>query len=304
VVSAASSARRRIAVIADIHGNTPALEAVLDDLGSQGPDEVLVAGDLVGRGPRGSAVIAEVRARGWRSVRGNHEDYLLAFRRREVPEAWWRLNEWSAARWMAAELSEDDVAYLESLPLTISSDLNPDLVLTHGTPRSHSEGLGPWSSDGKLTGHLERISGSLLVCAHTHRPMHRTLPAGQVVNVGSVGLPFNGDRRAQYAVLDLEKDRWTVRFRQVDYDLDRTLEIYDTSGFRSAGGVTAELLRLELLHAAPFLVPFLKWCEALGAAPAPERIAEFLDLYDPAEPVHEFFVRLDGILGARRDRGS
>ncbi len=73
----------RIAVIADIHGNMPALEAVISDLADQAVDEVLVGGDLVGRGPEGSRVVKRVRELGWPAIGGNHEDYLLAFRRGE-----------------------------------------------------------------------------------------------------------------------------------------------------------------------------------------------------------------------------
>jgi len=289
----------RLAIIADIHGNLPAFEAVLDDLDQAAPDEVLVGGDLVGRGPQGSAVVKEIRSRGWPSVRGNHEDYLLDFHHQRVPEEWWSREEWSAARWMTAELSPDDFPYLDSLPMTLSSAVAPRLLLTHGTPRSHSEGLGPWTSDAKLERLIGGLEESLLVCAHTHRQMDRSLPSGQVVNVGSVGLPFNGDTRAQYALFDWDGSNWEVELRQVEYDLERIFEIYDTSGFSDAGGVTSELLRLELTHAAPFLVPFLKWTEALRTRPTHDRIAPFLDLYDPGEPVHEFFIRLEASI---RDR--
>jgi predicted phosphodiesterase len=291
--------KHRLAIIADIHGNLPALEAVLDDLAHAAPDEILVGGDLVGRGPQGSPVIKEIRSRGWPSVRGNHEDYLLDFHHRRVPDEWWSRDEWSAARWMTAELSNADFTYLDSLPMTLSSAEAPGLLLTHGTPRSHSEGLGPWTSNAKLERLLEDLQETLLVCAHTHRQMHRSLVSGQVVNVGSVGLPFNADTRAQYAIFDWDGDIWQVEMRQVEYDLERIFEIYDTSGFSEAGGVTSELLRLELAHAAPFLVPFLKWTEALGTRPTRERIAPFLDLYDPGEPVHEFFIRLEARM---RDR--
>ena len=75
-----------IAVLADVHGNVPALEAVLDDIVAQRPDEVLVGGDLVGRGPCGKEVVLRLSELGWRGVRGNHEDYLLAFRHRRVPD--------------------------------------------------------------------------------------------------------------------------------------------------------------------------------------------------------------------------
>jgi predicted phosphodiesterase len=292
--------RKRLAILADIHGNLPALEAVMADIESLSPDEVLVGGDLVGRGPQGSAVIGEIAGRNWPSIRGNHEDYLLSFRHGEVPPEWWEREEWAASRWMAAELRESDVAYLDGLPFSLSSRLAPGLLLTHGSPRSHSEGLGPWSSDKKLEKLLGGIEETTLVCGHTHRPMQRRVNSGQVINVGSVGLPFNGDQRAQYAILEWDGTDWGAEFRQVEYDLEQTLEIYRSSGFLDQGGATAELLLLELRHAAPFLVPFLKWVEALGLAPVPEQIPAFLDLYDPGEPVHEFFVHLDALIRDRR----
>ena len=74
-----------IAILADVHGNVPALEAVLADLERHPVDEVLVGGDLVGRGPQGRRAVAMIRATGWPCVRGNHEDYLLGFRHRRVP---------------------------------------------------------------------------------------------------------------------------------------------------------------------------------------------------------------------------
>jgi predicted phosphodiesterase len=292
--------RKRLAILADIHGNLPALKAVMADIESLSPDEVLVGGDLVGRGPQGSAVIGEIVARDWPSIRGNHEDYLLSFRRGEVPAEWWEQEEWAASRWMAAELTESDVAYLETLPFSLSARPAPGLLLTHGSPRSHSEGLGPWSSDRKLEKLLGGIEETTLVCGHTHRPMQRRVNSGQVINVGSVGLPFNGDQRAQYAILEWDGTEWSAEFRQVEYDLEEILEIYRSSGFLDQGGATAELLVLELRHAAPFLVPFLKWVEALGLAPVPEQIPVFLDLYDPGEPVHEFFVHLDALIRDRR----
>ena len=283
---------KKIAILADIHGNVPALEAVVADLAAVSPEEVLVGGDLVGRGPRGSAVIARVRQLDWPTIRGNHEDYLLDFRHRRVPAEWWRRDEWAASRWMAAELSEDDVAYLDTLPYSMTSRLEPGLLLTHGTPRSAREGLGPWTSDRAMCEHLDSIEQNLLVVAHTHRPLRRVLPAGEVVNVGSVGLPFNGDRRAQYAVLRRGDGGWETEFRQVEYDVEHTLASYRDSGFLAAGGVTAELLAMELRHARPYLVPFITWARAMGFEPRAERTAEFLDLYDPEEPTQKFFARL------------
>ncbi len=289
--------RITVAILADIHGNMPALRAVLEDLERVRPDEVLVGGDLVGRGPEGSRVVETVRELGWRSVRGNHEDYLLAFVRREVPEAWWEEEEWAASRWMAEELSEAAIEFIRELPESLESALAPGLRLVHGSPVSNNDGLGPWSSDRQLARHLDTIDEALLVCAHTHRSMIRELRNGRVVNVGAVGLPFNRDSRAQYGLFHYEGDGWRPELRAVDYDVSELLRIYESTGFLEQGGITAELIRLEVRAAVPFLVPFLKWARLVGATPERSQVPEFLDFYDPDEPLNEFFQRLASLRG-------
>jgi len=282
----------RIAVLADVHGNVPALEAVIEDVTSQQPDEVLVGGDLVGRGPCGKQVVRRITEMGWRSVRGNHEDYLLAFRQQRVKSHWLTAPEWSAARWMADELDEAAARSIEGLPLTLSSHLAPELRLVHGTPRSNSEGIGPWTSRQQVEAHFSDVPEPVLVCGHTHRPLECRLPTGMVVNVGAVGLPFNRDRRAQYALFQLGGDEVKVEFRRVEYDLDQTIRDYETSGFLSHGGATARLLMLELEKAAPFLVPFIEWARAKGVTPLEEELGAFRQFYDPDEPFRAFACRL------------
>lgn len=284
----------RVAILADIHGNVPALQAVLDDIERQRPDEVLVGGDLVGRGPEGSRVVSMIRARGWETIKGNHEDYLLAFRRGDIPESWRHSEAWSASRWMAAELTVDDIAFIDALPVSLRSRLLPHVRLVHGTPRSNNEGIGPWTSGPSMCGHLASIAEPVLICAHTHRPLERRFEDGQVVNVGSVGLPFNRDPRAQYVIVEGRQDCVEVEFRQVEYDRAEILSIYESSGFMAAGGVTSQLLRLEIEAAAPYLVPFLSWTSAEGVAQAPEAIDSFLAVYHP-DRQREFFRDLQSL---------
>lgn len=287
----------RIAVLADIHGNMPALEAVIDDIAAQKVDEVLVGGDLVGRGPEGSRVIQRIRELDWPSVRGNHEDYLLTFKRGEVPPDWLEADEWSASRWMAADLTDDDVRYMEALPFSLRSRSLPEIHLVHASPRSNNDGIGPWSSQSSVKRHFDSIAESVLACAHTHRPLHQQFGDGHVVNVSSVGLPFNQDRRAQYVVFEEDESGLSIQFRQVEYDHEAILEIYDTSGFLSDGGVTAKLLIMELENAQPYLVPFLQWAEALKIPPIEDQVDVFLNFYDPNEPIGRFFERLEAHSG-------
>jgi hypothetical protein len=118
-----------------------------------------------------------------------------------------------------------------------------------------------------------------------------------VVNVGAVGLPFNRDRRAQYAIFELSGDLPQVEFRKVEYDLNQTVRDYGTSGFSSHGGATARLLLLELEQAAPFLVPFIEWARARGVSPLESEIGAFLDFYDPEESFRSFACRLRELQG-------
>ncbi|MEM9291200.1 MAG: metallophosphoesterase [Acidobacteriota bacterium] len=282
----------RVAVLADIHGNVPALEAVLEDLSRQAVDEVLLGGDLVGRGPEGKRVVERVRQLGWRGVQGNHEEYLLNFRRRRVPEEWLEAEEWSAARWMAAALDGPTESYIDALPFTLTSALAPELRLVHGSPSSFNEGIGPWLSDEQISRHLDQVAEPLLVCAHTHRPMHAVLGGGQVLNIGSVGLPFNRDHRAQYAILTRRAGEWEVDFRRVEYDREAIYRIYRDSGFVEHGGITAKLLLLELEVASPALVPFLQWAEILQRPPREDQLDDFLRFWSPEESMREFIRRL------------
>ncbi len=282
----------RIAVIADIHANLFALEAVVADLAERQVDEVIVAGDLVGRGPQGNAVVHRIAELGWDCVRGNHEDYLLSFCRDDIPESWRHTEQWAASRWMARELDDQAIRFIDSLPFSRRSRLDPNLEVYHGSPNSHSEGIGRWTTDERLREYLDTIDGTVLACAHTHRPLEYQAETGLVVNVGSVGLPFNGDRRAQYAIFEGSGTTWRVTFQQVPYPRERILDYYDSSGFLEEGGVTAKLLCREIKWARPFLVPFLNWAEIVDQPPTSESIDAFLAIYDPAESMAEFFARL------------
>ena len=185
----------RIAILADVHGNVPALEAVLADLAAQRVDEVLVAGDLVGRGPEGSRVARRIRELGFPAIGGNHEDYLLGARRGETPDDWHEADEWAASRWMAAELDEEDVSYLAALPFSLA---RPGLLLVHGTPRSNREGIGPWTTDAELTAHLADAGEAVVVCAHTHRALDRASRdgAGGQRRLGRAPLQRRSPRRS------------------------------------------------------------------------------------------------------------
>ncbi len=283
----------KIAILADIHANLVALDAVIEHIQTQNVDHVIVAGDMIGRGPMGSQVLARIRAQGWPCIRGNHEDYILNFVRRNVPGHWLTSPEWSASRWMAANLGDAHLDFLDALPMTMTSPGPKPLRIFHGSPNSYQEGIGSWTPQDTLHAHLNAIDEDTLVCAHTHRPLHWTDGPRQIINVGSVGIPFNGDTRAQYATFTWTQDTWTPSFHQVDYDQEAFLQHYVTSGFLPEGGMTSALLRQEIIHARPFLVPFLVWARKQDLEPTHALMPSFLDIYDPTMSIRELTALLE-----------
>ncbi len=250
----------RIAVISDIHGNVPALEAVLTDIGQQAPDEVLVAGDLVGRGPGGRQVVERIAATGWKVLRGNHEDLLLKIRNGRMPANLEGTAMGAAAQWMAHELDDEAATFVTDLPFSLRSEVSPEaLLVVHGSPAGISDGLGPWTSDTLLEHHVRATEAEVLVCAHTHRPLDRRFADGRVVNIGAVGLPFNRTPKAHYAIFDTLGEEVRVERRVVDYDIEATINYYHRSGFFEHSPVIAELLEREIREARPYLVSFIEW---------------------------------------------
>lgn len=255
----------RLAIVSDIHGNLPAFEAVLADLKTQAPDQVYFAGDLVNRCPWTREVIDLYQDLGWPGVKGNH-DLILAtlntershpiFQSKErFPDMWWT---WG-------RLTKADLALLESLPdeLPIRVPGLPSLRMVHGVPGNPFVGIYPEMPPEKIASALASVTDPALVCGHTHRTLDRTVdrPSGRwrIINAGSVGLPYNGDPRAQYAILDGVDGVWRVTFRQVDYDRERVRRAFTTSGMAAEVGPMSELSLRTVMAGEPYASDFSAW---------------------------------------------
>lgn len=106
----------RLAALADVHGNLPALEAVLKDIKRQGVDHVVVAGDIVHGMAWPQEVIDRLRSIGALMIRGNNEDYLIAYHRKTAPERWYTAQQWSALRWTYRHLNDETCDFIAALP--------------------------------------------------------------------------------------------------------------------------------------------------------------------------------------------
>jgi putative phosphoesterase len=204
----------KVALISDIHGNLPALEAVVKDARKSGLEIFLNAGDAVGFGIYPSEVIQALQAPMFLSVVGNVDLEVLE----QLRIAKGNRNE-DFQEPAINELSRKDAQYLRSLPKELRLGIEGKRVLvTHGSPDSVEEHIYPDSPEERLREIASAASADIIVTGHTHLQMNRSVDGVTFVNPGSVGRPVNGEPKAEYAVLTLNP--LSVEFRKVNYDIE------------------------------------------------------------------------------------
>jgi putative phosphoesterase len=211
----------RIGVLADLHGNLPAFEAVLDDLPAV--DRLVCAGDVVGYNPWPVECVDAVRERETPTVMGNHD-------RAVVRGSAVRFNAMAAAgvEYARDRLDEDRLSWLGALPdeRTVAAGR---VRVVHGHPEDPNRYTYPDEFSPAMLGEAD-----LLVTGHTHVQGYRAFDEGVVMNPGSVGQPRDGDPRAAYAVVDLGEgaggDAVTVSERRVEYDVDAVVAAVREAG--------------------------------------------------------------------------
>jgi len=198
----------KVGLISDIHGNLPALDAVLGVL--EDVDVLVCAGDVVGYYADPNEVCARLRDNGVWAIRGNHDAYVLGIME---PDPEKRLA--YRTDWTRAALMPENLAWLATLPVSLVFDWNGKKVTVfHASPWDETTYL---YADAPETAQLSLGSDELLVVGHTHHPV--CLPSGQgrLVNPGSVGQPRDWNPEACCAVLDV--DSGEVEFRRARYDV-------------------------------------------------------------------------------------
>ncbi len=203
----------KIGLISDVHSNTPALDAVLDELEEKNVDKVLCAGDLVGYYTRPNEVVEEIRDREIPAVKGNHDEGVSGGSFRFNPKAR------KALEYSREKLSEKNREFLKQLPERKRFELGGlDVFMAHGSPRRPvSEYVMPRDADESLLDFFDD-NPDVMVLGHTHKAFDREVNGTLFVNPGSVGKPRDGDPRPSYAVLDTE-DVSVEHFR-TGYDCD------------------------------------------------------------------------------------
>jgi putative phosphoesterase len=235
----------RLAILADIHGNLPALDAVLNDLRDEPIDGFVVAGDMVA-GPNSDEVIQKLRElKAW-MIRGNNENYLLKFASGNAPAWWHTAKQWTFARWcyqQAVELLD----FLQALPEQLVLELlgTDKIRIVHGSPRNVSERVYPDKNISLLDLALDMTSEPVLIFGHTHVPWQMLRSGRLALNPGAVTGSLVRKALANYALLDWQNEHWNAELHGVGYDIAAIQEAFHTSGLFENGGEIARAILFD-----------------------------------------------------------
>ncbi|HEX9990031.1 MAG TPA: metallophosphoesterase family protein [Chloroflexia bacterium] len=245
----------RVAAIYDIHGNLPALEAVLREIRQAGVEHIVVGGDVVpGPMPRETLACLLDLDVPVQFIRGNGEGAVLAEMAGTgvsgVPE---RFRE--VLRWVGQQLPPEYERVMSGWPETLSMEIEGlgEVLFCHATPRNDSEIFTRLTPEERLLPVFEGVSAPVVVCGHTHMQFDRTVGSVRVVNAGSVGSPF-GEAGAYWLLLGSD-----VQFRHTLYDLTQAAERVRGTNYPLA----QEFAARDILH--------------------PPSEAEALEIFTPAE---------------------
>ncbi|HBT39295.1 MAG: metallophosphoesterase family protein [Pseudothermotoga sp.] len=219
----------RLAFLGDLHGNSEALKAVLEDIDKKGVDEIFCLGDLVGYGPDPEDVVQEIKKRAIKTIMGNYDDGVGHSRQscgcsyapgRETEVGDISLN------WTIEHTSQEVKDFLKSLPRRLSFEVeNVKFLLVHGSPLSELlEYVTPHTDPERLQKIAQSTSEDVIVNGHTHIPMVRWVSGKLILNPGSVGRPKDADPRASYMIVEVRRGTVQAHIVKVPYDVKKTVE--------------------------------------------------------------------------------
>lgn len=214
----------RVAALCDVHGNLPALEAVLAEVASLDVDRIVCGGDVVA-GPYPQECLDRLREAEAVFVRGNADRESS-----RAPDGTWE--------WLSAQLDEAAHEFLRTLPLSVSLD---GVLYCHGSPRDDDEILTKVSPDARFRAALAGVEQRVVVGGHTHVQFERVVGGTRFVNAGSVGIPYEGRQGAFWALLDGGE----VGHRLTPYAVDAAVAAIRTTTYPNAEQLVGWLLEPE-----------------------------------------------------------
>lgn len=253
-----------LAVLSDIHGNLPALQAVMRDLAKVHVDQIVVAGDVINWGPFSAECFDIVAREGWPVIRGNNEFYLLDYNTPRAPAAWQDETQWPLLPWLRKQLQGRRHHCIAAWPDSISLRFadGPPIRMVHGSCRSPWESIFAMDDEASIVPKLAGAEEKFIIAGHTHLAMDIQVNQWRVFNPGTVGVPLDGTPDAQYMLLRSAGDGWQPEFKCVAYDPSALFEEFDRQSFASHCGVIGQMVVDEFRASDLVVLPFLNWRKA------------------------------------------
>ena len=223
----------KVALLGDVHANLPALEAVLEDAHQRGVEAIWNIGDFVGYGAFPDEVVKRLQQEEALSIIGNYDAKSLKVKKKleksKSPEKLF------AFKWAYDNLSKPGRKYLRSLPKEARMEIaEKRILLTHGSPASNKEYIGPDTSEERLRELARMAEADIIICGHSHQPFKRKFEGVWFINTGSVGRPDDGDPRACYAIMQLKPRFFQLRHYRLEYDVERAAAVIRERGLPEA----------------------------------------------------------------------
>jgi putative phosphoesterase len=234
----------KVALIADIHGNLVALDTVLAAIDREQVDQIVCLGDVALLGPEPIPALERLEELGCPVIMGNTDEWILG-----EPEPFAgagrdpilddRMN------WTIAQLTDRHRSFLRSFAPTLELDLGSGvrMVCFHGSPRSHSEGIGASTAVEDLKAAFDGQTATLMAGGHTHRQLLRRVDGQWLINPGSAGMTFRQTRVdrepekppwAEYGIVEVRNGAIDVSLRAVPLDVEQVVARARASGMPHA----------------------------------------------------------------------
>jgi putative phosphoesterase len=218
----------KAAFISDIHGNATALESVLNDLEKRQVDQIFILGDLCYRGPEPRRSLELVRSLHSPVIKGNADEWVVrGVRKGEVPDQ--ALEMMNLEReWTMTQLDEESLKYLDGLPTELKLEFGGKKVHAfHATPDSLLDVVSPFEKNEVLLEKMMKEDADLYIYAHIHRPYVRYLNGRCIMNIGSVGMPFDTIGISSYGLIDIEDNCFQTSIVKVNFNLQKVIRQMD-----------------------------------------------------------------------------
>lgn len=242
----------RLAVLTDIHGNLPALEAVLDDVAKQQVDEIMVAGDIVNILPFSYECWHRVMHLGCPVIQGNNEFYVYSYGTSEAP-AVFEKPRFQSLRYTVSLFSEAERHAMRALPTAYRQE---DLLIVHASARNLFDSLQADTPVDTVRSYFPDVRERFIFRGHNHRWYEHRWEDTQLVTICSLGLPFDNGLEAPYAILTRTSAGWDYEKRAVAYDQQALLDAMGAEYIHHHGAL-GHLHRLSVQTRSNHLMQFL-----------------------------------------------